>query len=96
MIAYDGTDKGAFDRRLAAREAHLKSAKNFYDSGAWIFAAAILNNNGTMIGSMVVCDFPSQNELEEQWFKNEPYITGNVWNEIEVTRAQIAPFCDKK
>jgi hypothetical protein len=45
---------------------------------------------------MIVCDFPSRDELEEQWLKNEPYVTGNVWKKIEVNRAHVAPFCANK
>ena len=31
VIAYDGTDEGALERRLAVRDAHLKSAKEIPD-----------------------------------------------------------------
>ena len=92
VIAYDGTDEGALDRRLAAREAHLQQAKEMFDTGKWLYAVGILNDDGRMIGSMIVCDFPSKYDLEEQWLSNEPYVIGNVWKEIEVNRAQVAPF----
>ncbi len=92
VIAYDDVDERAIERRLAARDAHLKQAKEMFDKGRWLYAAGILNDDGKMIGSMIVCDFPSRNELEEQWLKNEPYIIGNVWKKIEVNRAQVAPF----
>jgi hypothetical protein len=92
VIAYDDVDERAIERRLAARDAHLKQAKEMVDKGRWLYAAGILNDDGKMIGSMIVCDFPSRNELEEQWLKNEPYIIGNVWKKIEVNRAQVAPF----
>ena len=91
---YDDNDKGALERRLAARENHLKSAKEMYDRGKWLYAAAILNEDGKMIGSMVVCDFPSKNELKEQWLEKEPYITDGVWKKVEIHRAQAAPFCE--
>lgn len=95
VIAYDGTDEKAFERRLAVREDHLKSAKELYDTGKWIYAAALLNDDGKMTGSMIVCDYQSQEELQEQWLNNEPYVKGNVWKRIEITRAQVAPFCVK-
>jgi uncharacterized protein len=95
VIAYDGTDEKALDRRLAVRENHLTSAKKFFESGTWIFASAILNDDGKMIGSMIICDFQSREELQEQWLKNEPYITGNVWKRIEIQRTQVASFCVK-
>jgi uncharacterized protein YciI len=92
VVAYDGTDAGALERRLKVREAHLKSAQEMYDTGKWLYACAILNDDGKMIGSMIVCEFPSRDELE-QWLKEEPYVVGNVWQKIEVNRAQVAPFC---
>ena len=95
VIAYDGTDEKALERRLAVREAHLESAKEMFESGKWLYAAGILNDDGKMIGSMIVCDFHSREELE-QWLKVEPYVVGKVWKKINVNRAQIAPFCAKK
>ena len=92
VVAYDDTDAGALERRLAARGAHLESAKEMFESGKWLYAAGILNDDGKMIGSMIVCEFPSRSELE-QWLKEEPYVTGNVWKTIDIKRAQVAPFC---
>jgi uncharacterized protein YciI len=96
VVAYDGTDAGALERRLAARGAHLKSAKEMFESGKWLYAAGILDDGGKMIGSMIVCDFPSRDELEAQWLEEEPYVIGNVWKTINVNRAQVAPFCSNK
>lgn len=96
VIAYDGTDEGALERRLAARDAHLKDAEKFFNQGKWLYAAAILSDDGKMKGSMIVCDFESRDELDQQWLKNEPYISGNVWKEINIHPAQVAPFCDQK
>lgn len=95
VIAYDDTDDGAPERRMAAREAHLAHARELYDSGKWLYAAGILDDEGKMIGSMIVCDFPSREDLEAEWLKNEVYVTGNVWKRIDVHRARVAPFCIK-
>ena len=96
VLGYDGTDDKALERRLAAREAHLTLAKEMFGDGRWLYAAAILDDAGKMIGSMIVCDFPSRSDLEEQWLKSEPYVIGKVWQRIEVSRAQVAPFCAKE
>jgi uncharacterized protein YciI len=96
VIAYDGTDEGALERRLAVREAHLESAKKMFEGGRWLYAAGILSDDGKMIGSMIICEFSSRDELEQQWLKDEPYVVGEVWKEIKVNRAQVAPFCTKK
>ena len=93
VIAYDGTDEGALPRRMAAREAHLKMGQDLFHQGRWLYAAGILSAEGKMIGSMIVCDFPSRDELEKEWLKKEPYVLGQVWQTVTVHRAQVAPFC---
>jgi len=95
VVAYDATDAGALERRSAVREAHLKSAKEMFDNGKWLYAVGILNDDRKAIGSMIICEFPSRKELE-QWLKEEPYVTGNVWKTIDIKRAQVAPFCIHK
>jgi uncharacterized protein YciI len=92
VIAYDGTDEAALERRLAVREAHLALAKEMFDAGRWLYACGILDDNGQMIGSMIVCDFASRDEMEQHWLKQEPYILGNVWQTINIHRAQVPPF----
>ena len=91
VIAYDGIDDKAIERRKAVREDHLKNAKEMFDSGKWLYAAAILDDAGKMIGSMVMCDFVSREELKKQWLNREPYILGKVWEKIDINRARIAP-----
>lgn len=88
LHAKDGTDSGASERRMAARVAHLdhikQSLANIY------IGAAILNDDGHMIGSMLVVDFPSRADLDA-WLAQEPYVLGNVWQDIEITPCAVAP-----
>ena len=91
VIAYDGIDDEAIERRKAVREDHLKNAKEMFDSGKWLYAAAILDDAGKIIGSMVMCDFVSRVELKKQWLNREPYVLGKVWEKIDINRAQIPP-----
>lgn len=90
VIAYDGTDEKALERRMAVRENHLKYAQEMFDAGKWLYASAILDDEGKMIGSMIVCDYPSREDLNEQWLKQEAYVTGNVWKTIKIHRAKVA------
>ena len=76
---YDGEDKGALDRRLAARDAHLANAKAWTEKGNLLFATALLDDSGNMVGSVVVCDFSSKEALQTEWLDKEPYVTGDVW-----------------
>ena len=92
VIAYDGDDPGALQRRLSAREAHLKLAREKFNKGILLAASGILNDEGLMVGSMLLCDYPSREELD-QWLKVEPYVTGDVWKKIEVNQAVIPDFC---
>lgn len=92
VIGRDGTDENALERRMAAREAHLETAKKMHESGNWLYAAAILDDEGKMAGSMIVCDFESREALERQWLDNEAYVKGNVWETVEIKQAAVASF----
>jgi uncharacterized protein len=83
LIAYDGTDAGALERRMKVREDHLGKIALIKKSGEFLFGGAILDNNGKMIGSMIVYDFPDRAALDEK-LREEPYITGGVWEKIEI------------
>ena len=96
LVAYDGTDEGAAERRLAVRAEHLRMGKELHETGKWLYAAGILDDAGKMIGSMIVCDFLSREEMERRWLSREPYIIGKVWQKIDIRRAQVASFCAPK
>ena len=83
VIAYDGTDADALNRRMNAREAHLENIRTMKAEGSFIEGGAILNDNGQMIGSVVFVSFTSRQELDT-WLAADPYVTGNVWQKIEV------------
>ena len=51
------------------------------ESGQVLLGGAILDEAGDMVGSVVLADFPA--ELDE-WLAGDPYVTGGVWQEIEV------------
>ena len=89
VIAYDGTDPGAPERRAKAREAHLAVVGPLKEKGRILLGGAILNEDGGMIGSVVVADFPSRAELDA-WIAADPYVTGDVWREIRVHPYRVA------
>ncbi len=93
VIGYDGEDKDALERRRKVRKDHLERAKQMFEKKQLLYAAGILNVKGKMVGSMMVVEFMSKEELEEEWFSVEPYILGNVWKKIEIKNAAVAPFC---
>lgn len=88
----DGSDDKALDRRMAAREDHLAMAKKMADSGNWLYAVAILDDDNKMVGSVIVCDFESEDALKSEWLNKEPYVVGEVWKEIEIVKGAVAPI----
>jgi uncharacterized protein len=88
VIGKDGTDEKASERRMAAREAHLKLGDEMELSGERWYGAALLDDKNNMIGSMAVMDFPSESELK-MWLGREPYVTGGVWKTIEVIKCDV-------
>lgn len=90
VIGLDGSDEKALERRMAVREDHLALGDRMRDAGKMLYGAAILDDNEKMIGSILVCDFQSREELDE-WLKIEPYVTGKVWQSIEVKRCKVGP-----
>ncbi|MGW1162855.1 YciI family protein [Streptomyces sp. NPDC002513] len=90
LIAYDGTDEGALDRRMAVREAHIALGDKLVAEGHMLFGTAILDGQDRMIGSMIVLEYPSRAELDA-WLEIEPYVVGDVWRTIEVKPVRVGP-----
>ena len=90
VIAHDGKDEGALERRLSVREEHLEFAGKMFESDKWLFASALLDDKGNMNGSVIVCDFPSEKELRKEWLDKEAYVLGKVWEKITIRKAKVA------
>jgi uncharacterized protein YciI len=87
--AWDGTDDQALERRMKARPAHFDNSRRIKASGNFILGGAMLNDEGKMIGSTMVLQFETKEELQ-QWVDSEPYITGNVWQKIDIRPFRVA------
>jgi uncharacterized protein YciI len=89
LTGYDGADAGALDRRMAVREEHLKKIEILKKSGEFLFGGAILDEEGKMIGSVIVYEFPDRQSLDEK-LKEEPYLINGVWKKIEIHPFRLA------
>lgn len=89
IIAYDGTDEGALNRRLAVRDSHIAGAIELKNAGNLIAGGAILDDAGRMIGSTTYVEFESRADLDS-WLKSDPYVTGDVWRDISITPIRLA------
>ena len=83
VIAMDGTDEGALDRRMAVRPAHLEGIETMKAEGAFIVAGAILDEEGNPIGSVEILDYPNRAAVEAR-IAEDPYSKGNVWQDITI------------
>lgn len=89
IIAQDGIDDGALDRRKEVRPLHLAGAKKLKENNNFVIGGAMLDDNDNMRGSIMIVQFESQEDFQT-WYDNEPYITGGVWREIEVKLFRVA------
>jgi uncharacterized protein len=89
VIARDGDDPEALDRRMAARPSHLEGIRPLVEAGHIPLGGPILDDEGRMIGSMIIADFPDRAALDE-WVTNDPYVTGDVWRDVEIVPWQAS------
>jgi len=93
VTAYDGRDSEAGLRRQSMREQHLAGVKKLIKERKHLFGAAILNDDDNrMVGSVMIVDYPSKDALVSEWLSGEPYVTGNVWQEIDIKPCVVPGF----
>ena len=90
VLAYDARDEAAPQRRLDAREAHLTSIAKFKETGNIRMGAAILDDDGKMVGSCIVAEFDNRGALDA-WLATDPYIINDVWEDVFVQGCKVAP-----
>ena len=89
IIAQDGKDDDALNRRKEVRPHHLAGAKKLKDNGNFVIGGAMLDDNNNMRGSIMIVQFETQDDFQ-RWYDNEPYITQGVWKSIEVKPFRVA------
>lgn len=88
VTAWDHKDSSASKRRLDSREEHLALVVKMKEQGHDLFAAAMTDDEGVMIGSTMIVDFPSREDLDK-WLEIEPYIINKVWEDINIQRCKV-------
>ena len=89
IIANDGKDDEALDRRKEVRPLHLAGAKKLKEKNNFVIGGAMLDDDGNMRGSIMIVQFETQDDFQN-WYDNEPYITQGVWKTIEVKPSRVA------
>lgn len=91
ILATDGEDPEAPERRQAARESHLTYSEMAAKTGEQIIAAALLSGEEKkMTGSAIIVEFDDIEGVKE-WLDQEAYVTGDVWQNVQIFPCQLAP-----
>ena len=77
MYAWDGAREQGQERRMNVHPTHFENARKLKTNGNFFIGGAMLNDDGKMIGSMMVVQFETKEQLQ-QWLDTEPNITGKV------------------
>jgi len=83
VIAKDGTDAEAPARRQAVREQHLANVQPNVEAGILQVGGAIMDDDGNMIGSALIAEAASKEELME-FLNNDIYSKAGVWQSFEI------------
>ncbi len=83
VIGLDGTDNDAINRRLAARPRHIELGNELMKKGNFWFGAALTDEQGKMIGSVLIMNYANREELQA-WLDIEPYMTEGVWVSTDI------------
>ena len=78
--AYDHPN--ALDRRMAARPAHIDYVGELKVAGKFLLGGALLDSAGNMIGSMLILNLETEDELTT-YLHMDPYIVQAVWDKID-------------
>ena len=84
ITAYDG--ENMLEKRLEVRPRHLENMSKV--KGKVLCAGGILDEEGTMKGSMLVIDFAEKADLDD-YLQNEPYIKEKVWEKVHVENMNV-------
>ena len=89
IVAYDGKDENALERRMSVREKHFANVMKIQEKDHVHCAGGITNEAGQLVGSMLVVSFDTREQLDE-YLKTEPYVVNNVWQDIRIDTCNVA------
>lgn len=88
VIAHDGTDADALQRRMSVREEHFVSARAARKQGAILIGGALLDGD-KMVGSALIVEAEDRAALDA-FLAADPYSKGNVWQRFEIMPMRVA------
>lgn len=83
VLAYDGTDPDAPQRRQSVRDQHLEGARALASAGTLQVGGALLNEAGGMIGSALILEAEDEAALRAE-LEADIYHRAGVWQRFEI------------
>ena len=91
IIARDSGAEGTLERRLSCRDEHLERLFTMKRDGKIVDGGAMLDAEGRMVGSVVLCDFPDRATLDN-YLSDEVYAREGIWQDIEVLDMRLVSW----
>ena len=82
---------GVLERRLAARAEHMAGLKVEKGEGHIVDGGAILDVDGNMAGSVVLCRFDDRSKLDA-YLAREVYAREGIWGDVEVLEMRFVDW----
>lgn len=83
VLAHDGTDPEAKERRQRVREKHLEGIRPAVESGVLQLGGAILDAEGGMIGSALIVEADDEAAVRT-FLEGDIYRRSGVWQRFEI------------
>jgi hypothetical protein len=83
VLAHDGRDSEAKERRRRVREKHLEGVRPAVESGVLQLGGALLDDGGGMVGSALLVEADDERALRT-WLENDIYHREGVWKSFEI------------
>jgi len=91
IIAWDGEDDRALERRMAARDGHMAVITEWAADGRLALGVPLFTPDWKPAGSLMLLEVPDRAGLDA-YLAAEPFAAGGVWKRIETFPFRIAPL----
>lgn len=91
IIAWDGEDEGALDRRMAARDRHMEVITEWAADGRLALGVPLFTPDWKPAGSLMLLEVPDRAGLDA-YLAAEPFNEGGVWRRVTAHPFRIAPL----
>ncbi len=91
IVAWDGEDDGALERRMAARDRHMAVITEWAADGRLALGVPLFTPGWKPAGSLMLLEVPDRAGLDA-YLEAEPFAAGGVWRRVETYPFRIAPL----